>query len=69
METAKIIYAKSLSATLMGIPVGEQRMIPDCEWSNDQVRNRAAALKRRQGKLFKVECPTGCVDSLVTRIK
>lgn len=69
MEVAKIRYKKSLSETLKGLPIGETRMISGKDWEKQMVRNRCAILKRREGLNFEVSSPTGCVDSVVTRLK
>lgn len=67
MRLAKIIKAKSLRATLIAMPIGEEQVIPQSVWPTTSVRKRACELKK-EGYLFKV-CNYRVVDTFVTRIK
>lgn len=67
MKLAKIVTTKSLKATLMAMPLGEEQVIPASEWPVESVRKRACELKR-EGYLFRV-CNNRVVDSFVTRLK
>ena len=67
MRLAKIIKAKSLRATLIAMPIGEEQVIPQSVWPTISVRKRACELKK-EGYLFKV-CNYKVVDTFVTRIK
>ena len=67
MRLAKIIKAKSLRATLIAMPIGEEQVIPKSVWPTPSVRKRACELKK-EGYLFKV-CNHKVVDTFVTRIK
>ena len=53
MRLAKIIKAKSLRATLIAMPIGEEQVIPQSVWPTTSVRKRACELKK-EGYLFKV---------------
>lgn len=67
MKLAKIVKAKSLRATLLAMPIGEEQVIPQSVWPTASVRKRACELKK-EGHLFKV-CNYRVVDTFVTRIK
>ena len=67
MRLAKISKAKSLRATLIAMPIGEEQVIPQSVWPTTSVRKRACELKK-EGYLFKVS-NYRVVDTFVTRIK
>ena len=67
MRLAKIIKAKSLRATLIAMPIGEEQVIPKRVWQTTSVCKREKK-KKKEGYLFRV-CNHKVVDTFVTRIK
>jgi hypothetical protein len=68
MERAKIISKKSISATLMAMPIGVEQVISSSVFSRDQIQKRAFELKTK-GYEFIVTSPRGLQDIYVTRVK
>jgi len=68
MERAKIISKKSISATLMAMPIGVEQVISSSVFSRDQIQKRAFELKAK-GYEFIVTSPRGLQDIYVTRVK
>lgn len=68
MERAKIISKKSISATLMAMPIGVEQVISSSVFSRDQIQKRAFELKSK-GYEFIVTSPRGLQDIYVTRVK
>lgn len=68
MERAKIISKKSISATLMAMPIGVEQAISCSVFTRDQIQKRAFELKSK-GYEFIVTSPRGLQDIYVTRLK
>lgn len=68
MERARIISKKSISATLMAMPVGVEQAISCSVFTRDQIQKRAFELKSK-GYEFIVTSPRGLQDIYVTRLK
>lgn len=68
MERAKIISKKSISATLMAMPVGVEQAISCSVFTREQLQRRAFELKSK-GYEFIVTSPRGLQDIYVTRLK
>jgi hypothetical protein len=68
MERAKIISKKSISATLMAMPIGVEQVISSSVFTRDQIQKRAFELKNK-GYEFIVTSPRGLQDIYVTRVK
>lgn len=68
MERAKIISKKSISATLMAMPIGVEQVISCSVFTREQVQRRAFELKSK-GYEFIVTSPRGLKDIYVTRVK
>lgn len=68
MERAKIISKKSISATLMAMPIGVEQVISSSVFTRDQIQKRAFELKSK-GYEFIVTSPRGLQDIYVTRVK
>lgn len=68
MERARIISKKSISATLMAMPIGVEQVISSSVFTRDQIQKRAFELKSK-GYEFIVTSPRGLQDIYVTRVK
>ncbi len=68
MERAKIISKKSISATLMAMPIGVEQAISCSVFTREQLQRRAFELKSK-GYEFIVTSPRGLQDIYVTRVK
>lgn len=68
MEQARIISKKSISATLMAMPIGVEQAISCSVFTREQIQKRAFELKSK-GYEFIVTSPRGLKDIYVTRVK
>lgn len=68
MQLVQIKTEKSLSATLLGMPIGEEQIFPGGIWKANAIRKKACQLKRK-GYEWRVCSPRGMSDTAVTRIR